>query len=168
MRASLLLLAQEGDRKRVEAEITEQILQLGSETVISPVVPTDALQLDEWESGVEPWQKKTMKEMQQYLGLREDGSFWYFNDTIDRLGEHDPWVDRAPLDPNDAIKLRPHWHQLVGMAKMLDSLFDGKPLLLMDSVGLGKTMQVVGVMALLVYFREYKTHHGVYPGAFST
>lgn len=167
LRDSLLLIANEVDRDRVNAEIAEHIVQLASEQIEVPTIALEELKLDDWESGVEAFQAMSLSEVMQFLGLKEDQPVFYFNDVIDRLGEHDPWVNKEPQDPETVIPLRLLWHQAVGIAKMLLQLFEGKPTLLMDSVGLGKTMQVVGVIALLVYFREYKTANGVYPGGFS-
>jgi len=49
---------------------------------------------------------------------------------------------------------------------MLENVFDGKATLLMDGVGLGKTMQAVGTIACLSYYHEYYQQKGDYPGHF--
>jgi len=50
---------------------------------------------------------------------------------------------------------------------MLTNVFARKPVLLMDDVGIGKTMQVVGLIAMLVYYHEYHNEHKKFPGHFS-
>ena len=49
---------------------------------------------------------------------------------------------------------------------MLERAFDGKPVLLMDGVGLGKTLQVIGMIACLVFYHESFKKAGKFPGHF--
>ena len=50
---------------------------------------------------------------------------------------------------------------------MLEHAFEGKATLLMDRVGLRKTMQVISMITCLIYYRTYYTQKGNYPGHFS-
>jgi SNF2 family DNA or RNA helicase len=48
----------------------------------------------------------------------------------------------------------------------MNNLFEKEPALLMDDVGLGKTIQVLGFYAFVSWFREYHKKQGKYPGCF--
>jgi hypothetical protein len=57
-------------------------------------------------------------------------------------------------------------YQLVAAIRMLQLAFDGKPPMLMDEVGLGKTVECVAFMHLLILFRSYYNARGCFPGSF--
>jgi hypothetical protein len=124
-----------------------------------------------WKEGVEEWQEKSEDELWSMLGLPEK-RLPLFNEKIDMHGLHDPWdtEDKKwfddPANQGRITPLAPRWHQLVGIYKMLDHAFKGKPILLMDEVGLGKTLQVVGVIAVLAFYRAFHDENGRFPGAF--
>ena len=102
-----------------------------------------------------------------FLGC--EGHIPGFNDIEDPNGTIDPWnitawsKFRAQGSPRP---LAPQWHQLVGMARMMERVLVGAPVLLMDSVGVGKTMQVVGVICLYNHFRRHFAKYKRFPGAF--
>jgi hypothetical protein len=54
----------------------------------------------------------------------------------------------------------PQWHQLVGILRLIDRVLDGKSVMLMDGVRVGKTMQAVGLIACLTHYREHYKKHG--------
>ena len=129
-----------------------------------PTILTEKITLPDWETGVEAWQKMNVSDLCTFLGVSETTGIITFNTTIDPLGVRDPWLDPEP-HPDD-IPLTLHWHQWIGIVKIMVSLFEGDPVLLMDAVGLGKTMQVVGVIALLDFYRTHKQTKGHFPGWF--
>lgn len=49
---------------------------------------------------------------------------------------------------------------------MLERAFEGEPVLLMDGLGLGKTLQVLGVITCLAWYREYYERKKAFPGHF--
>ena len=55
------------------------------------------------------------------------------------------------------------WHQLVGVVKMLECAMCSQPVLLMDDVGLGKTVQVLAFFAMLAYYRQRYKDKNSYP-----
>ncbi|KAH9018911.1 P-loop containing nucleoside triphosphate hydrolase protein [Lactarius hengduanensis] len=112
----------------------------------------------DWSEGVEHLQRKIPEDLYQMLGL-ERHAIPFFRDKIceelDTPGE--PGVDR--MEP---FSLR--WHQLVGVTRMIECAQTSQPVLLMDDVGLGKTVQVLAFFAMLAYYRTVHKESGRYPG----
>lgn len=81
-----------------------------------------------------------------------------------------PWTDEGKAflaDPNShCTALCLWWHQLVRIFCMLEHAFDGKPVLLMDGVGLGKTLQAIGIIVCLAWHRSYYDAQKNFPGFF--
>ena len=66
----------------------------------------------------------------------------------------------------DIVVFTPTWGQLVGVLKGLLLAFEGKPLLLMDEVGFSKTIQLIGMIAMLAYLCEVYAKTGNFIGCF--
>jgi hypothetical protein len=77
--------------------------------------------------------------------------------------EGQQWLDNLT---NLIQSLAPWWHQLVSILKMIDRVLDCEPVMLMDGVGVGKTMQAVGLIACLAHYREHYRKHRKFPGKF--
>jgi hypothetical protein len=123
----------------------------------------------DWEEGVEEYSIYSEDELWAQLGVA-DKTLPYFNSHIDTLGIHNPWENPdffSDESQPDRVELVIRWHQLVGILKGLRQIFDNRPLLLMDEVGFGKTIQVVGVIAMLAWFRSFYSTKNHFPGAFS-
>ncbi|KAF8265968.1 hypothetical protein EI94DRAFT_1474545, partial [Lactarius quietus] len=56
------------------------------------------------------------------------------------------------------------WHQLVGVTRMVQCTQTSKPVLLMDDVRLGKTLQVITFFAIISYYRKFYEVKQKYPG----
>jgi hypothetical protein len=120
----------------------------------------------DWREGVEDLKGFTTDELWQKLGL-PDKAIPFFNTTSDPFGTHDPWVDLDWFsNPSHVSPFGPRWHQLQGILRMVERAFEGKPVLLMDEVGLGKTLQVVAVIAILAFYREHFGKYSRFPGIF--
>jgi hypothetical protein len=118
---------------------------------------------------VEEFGSYTTDQLYNYLGLSNQ-ELPYFNSRIDPTGVFDPWTNEGNkfyANEQNTCPLIPKWHQLVGIAKMVTLSFDAKPTLLMDEVGLGKTLQVAGFIAVITYFREFYKQYKCFPGHFS-
>lgn len=127
----------------------------------------DALDI-EWSEGVEDLSSLSEDELWQYLGI-PDKKIPFFNAYVDPQGVHDPWSEEGrqwlkSRRHREPLLLRPY--QVVGVVKNVSNAFAGKAILLMDAVGLGKTIQVIATIAILTYYREYYDAHGKFPGAF--
>ncbi len=53
-----------------------------------------------------------------------------------------------------------------GIAELIGRSIDGQPTLLMDDVGVGKTCQVLGLIATYAQYYDYHKKHGRFPGKF--
>ncbi|KAG2063153.1 hypothetical protein BDR04DRAFT_1123456 [Suillus decipiens] len=60
--------------------------------------------------------------------------------AVDPWSEEVQWFDN-PAGP--AQNLAPRWHQLVGILRLFDRVLDGKPVMLMDGVVVGKNTRAV-------------------------
>ncbi|KAI6029042.1 P-loop containing nucleoside triphosphate hydrolase protein [Pisolithus microcarpus] len=124
----------------------------------------------DWTEGVENLSKLTDDSLWQKLGLA-DKRIPFFQRWTDPDGLIDPWSPEGQAWLNTSTskrhELEPRWHQLVGIYRMLERTFEGKPVLLMDGVGLGKTLQVLGTIACLAYYRHVYKEKGVFPGDFA-
>lgn len=113
-----------------------------------------------WKEGVEEYQALPISKLTRALGLT-NSNLPFFNEKQDAIGELDAWSEEglAALRVETAVPLGPRWHQWVGIVKIMDNLFDKKNILIMDDVGVGKTLQAVGAIAMYEYQRlHYKTH----------
>ncbi|KAI9061516.1 hypothetical protein FKP32DRAFT_1543162, partial [Trametes sanguinea] len=121
----------------------------------------------EWAEGVEAYKKLTIEQMRVAFGLPTE-HFPFFNKKTDPTGNEDPWTDsgRKALAGANAAELKPFWHQWVGVLKIVDNMMAGKNLLLMDQVGVGKTLQAVGTITMYEWLRVNKEKRGQYPARF--
>lgn len=141
--------------ERVEFEKTHMADEI--EFDFSPEARVD------WSEGVEDFQDKTPGELYAMLGL-EKPSIPFFQEQITveseisgQLGELE-----GSSAATEGFSLR--WHQLVAVVKMMERAFTSQPILLMDDVGLGKTVQVLAFFAMLAYYREMYSQLQKYPG----
>jgi hypothetical protein len=100
--------------------------------------------------GIQHLMAKTSHELLYMLGLNIDNGQYPFGEPGGGQGS----------DCETKEKICPKWHQLVGTAVMLERMFTdrpgvcGDPSLLCDDVGLGKTLQVLGTISMLVHIIE--------------
>ncbi|KAG1785036.1 P-loop containing nucleoside triphosphate hydrolase protein [Suillus plorans] len=166
------------DKLATEREVKE--LELLIETTLAAMVPLDGdevaidftedMDVGDWKSGVEEYDKCSEDDLWEYLGLPEK-RLPFFQRRSDPDAAIDPWSEEGQrwLDDSKspAQSLAPRWHQLVGILRLIDRFLDGKPVMLMDGVGVGKTMQAVGLIACLAHYKEHYRKHGKFPGKFS-
>ncbi|KAG2336736.1 P-loop containing nucleoside triphosphate hydrolase protein [Suillus weaverae] len=120
----------------------------------------------QWSEGVEEFNGMAEDELWAILGLPER-RIPFFNILQDPYGNCDPWTESGQTwlkNPKNGEPLTLRWHQLVGLVKMVKNVFSGMPVLLMDEVGLGKTIQVTALIALLAFYREFYAMHNCFPG----
>jgi SNF2 family DNA or RNA helicase len=118
----------------------------------------------------------TSEQLSAYMGLRDahipgmvthvhvHGAF----SAWDKPDEFNKQLVLWKINPAQS-ELRPfrlHHHQLVGVAHALDCIFANYPVALFDEVGVGKTIQILALIAMLAYFYDYFEAHHEYPGKF--
>ncbi|EPQ50076.1 hypothetical protein GLOTRDRAFT_51063, partial [Gloeophyllum trabeum ATCC 11539] len=140
----------------------------GGEEPLDFDLDSQAFDWKAWKEGTEDLAKVSEEELWAHLGFGEKKQLPLFQEWYDPSGMIEPWSEEGVAwleNPQSGrARLQPKWHQLVGIFRMLQHLFEGRAVLLMDGVGLGKTLQSVGVLACLVYYREHYRQKNDYPG----
>ena len=174
LRKALSLLATEEQVNLLVLSLKEELALFDPNAESDdPLYPDHDLDLDRtpeiaWTEGVEEYKDTPPEELWAMLG-RPEASIPFFNPKQDPENRHDPWTPEGLewlRNPSNGVPLALRWHQLVGVLKMVENAFSRKPVLLMDGVGLGKTIQVSAFIAVLAWYREYFAVHGKFPGKF--
>ncbi|KAG2336606.1 hypothetical protein BDR05DRAFT_896483 [Suillus weaverae] len=169
LRQALSFLATQQDIALLTASIHDQLKLCDPNSMPAESVPEFDLDATDdcdfqWSEGVEQYNNMSEDDLWALLGLPEK-QIPFFNLLHDPYGDCDPWTEdgQAWLKENgEPLALR--WHQLVGLVKMVKNAFCGMPVLLMDEVGLGKTIQVTALIAVLSFYREFYAVHNRFPG----
>ncbi|KAG1763002.1 P-loop containing nucleoside triphosphate hydrolase protein [Suillus placidus] len=169
LRQALSFLATQQDIALLTASIHDQLKLCDPNSMPAESVPEFDLDATDdcdfqWSEGVEQYNDMSEDDLWTILGLPER-QIPFFNLLHDPYGNCDPWTEdgQAWLKENgEPLALR--WHQLVGLVKMVKNAFCGMPVLLMDEVGLGKTIQVTALIAVLSFYREFYVVHNRFPG----
>ncbi|KAG1741027.1 P-loop containing nucleoside triphosphate hydrolase protein [Suillus occidentalis] len=180
-----------GDVQRLPKVLRDALNKLATETevreleaiiqaALDAMASSDAVHLDfeetiplaDWRSGVEEYAECSMDDLWQQLGLDQSKQLPFFQTYTDPNDVISPWSEDGQAWLDDALNeksiLAPRWHQLVGILRMIDRALLGEPVMLMDGVGIGKTMQAVGVIACLAHYHDYYKMHGMFPGKFAS
>lgn len=115
----------------------------------------------DWSEGVEHLRAKTPEDLYKMLGL-EKHTIPFFREEIETEPAGEEGELESTATATEGLELR--WHQLVGLTKMVERAMKSEPVLLMDDVGLGKTIQVLALFAMLAYYRSIYAATGKYPG----
>ena len=88
------------------------------------------------------------------------------SDTLRQLTPHTAeWEEQIQLGQGDRFEsLTLRWHQMVHLLTCHDLLLKGVPMLNMDSVGLGKTIEACASIGYIEFGRQYWDKHGQWPG----
>jgi hypothetical protein len=170
LREALVILASEEQVSQLAGLMEEHIRasDRDQDNIPLPELDLDRPPVTQWSEGVEDYQEKSVGDLWVILGF-QDQHMPFVSRVQDPNSNHDPWDERDRewfKDPSNTVPFSPRWHQLVGVVKMLENAFKGLPVLLMDEVGLGKTLQITCLFAVLAYYREYHKLHTRFPGAF--
>lgn len=150
-------------------------MQLSERIELHSATPEGPFELDlepmepmDWSEGVEELQDKDEHQLYEMLGFTDE--------KIPFLASHiEEDADIGALTygdkPQDHVTsvtvrkpLRLKWHQLVGVVKLVACALHSNAVLLMDEVGMGKTLQVIAYFAVLAYYREFYDKTKRYPG----
>jgi SNF2 family DNA or RNA helicase len=165
IRDALARLANEQRVVELIAQLEEYLRLLDPEAEVPelPEYDPDRPPNVDWDEGVDQFHTWTKDDLWAFLGVDH---LPFFNKRLDTLHGRHFWEDEALASQiNDSgSPLDPRWHQLVGIVKMLTNCFQRRPVLLMDDVGIGKTLQVIGLVAVLAYYRQHFAQHARFPG----
>lgn len=174
LREALQFLASNKEIDHLTALLQDQLAQADPRTCVE-VEPAPVLDLDldlppniDWSEGVEEFNSMSEDELWFMLGL-PDKAVPFFNTHYDPDDNHDPWTHDGRewfKIPGNGKSLILRWHQLVAVLKLLINAFADKGTLLMDDVGLGKTIVNAAYIAILSFYREYYEVHKRFPGCF--
>ena len=118
---------------------------------------------EEWSEGVEHLKEKTPAQLYEWLGLDTHSiPFFKVQASVEGGVSGDLGELEMSATTTEGTSLR--WHQLVGVVRILERAIKSEPVLLMDDVGLGKTVEVIALFAMLAYYREYFRTWQRYPG----
>ncbi|KAF8872160.1 hypothetical protein BD779DRAFT_1679866 [Infundibulicybe gibba] len=142
------------------AEFTEYFVRTRTDRATRPTIEVDLadLDLELGAMGVGNMSNHTESQLEQLLGFpdRRPPQWATLRSDNPEITSWDPENASAyTKDSPGMAPLRLLWHQMVGIAAMLDQLFTEEPspsvpgILLADAVGIGKTAQVMGVIAAL-------------------
>lgn len=168
---ALFKLASEEDIRSISREILASLenIQATANTERVDVELDDTVLITEWKEGVEELRNLNEDSLWTMLGF-PDKQLPFFQHWTDPDAMIDPWSEEGQQwltsTQSGCHPLKPRWHQLIGIYRMLERAFEGKPVLLMDGVSLGKTLQVVGTIACLAFYRESFKRSGKFPGDF--
>lgn len=166
LRDLLNQLAGTAEVEFARARISEHLLSLAEGPNSSPPESIPELSID-WTEGTEKYAKIDIDQIFAQIGFK-DKVIPGFESHLDPDGlytRYDPqW--KALEESNTLLPLEPRWHQAVAILKMLHLAFEGKPIMLLDEVGIGKTMQILGFIACLAAFHNHHEQFGFFPGVF--
>ncbi|OSX55772.1 hypothetical protein POSPLADRAFT_1163264 [Postia placenta MAD-698-R-SB12] len=163
IRTALLKLASQPQVESVRAQIMAIINEEQPEVV---ALDFESLPEGTWKEGTEEYATLTLDKAWEHLGLGSIKRIPGFAEKLDLNDTYDPWSIEGleVLRSEEAVPLELKWHQVIGVIKLVDNLLAGKPVLLMDEVGIGKTMQAVAFCLYYDYMRQYFDEHGHFPG----
>lgn len=153
-RVTIEKLATKGQLRALNLEI--KILQELQDipTDIEPIRAADLSSFDT-EEDLAPYMTRTLDNvMTQLTGMRDQKLIPLMNPTEDIRGVFTHWdnSDEARIffgTQGEYLKdIRVAWHQAVGIHKIMTEYMLGRPLLLLDAVGVGKTLQAIGTILM--------------------
>ena len=129
--------------------------EYGGEDPVGPEAELTRELMTDWESGVKHLAQKTLPELLKALNcvdkdvttLPDFNTAFDTNDVAVSPWDKDEWEKIVGTPRVQPLSVR--WHQAVGIYKMIENGIAEKPVLLMDDVGVGKTLQATGLITAL-------------------
>ncbi|KAG9088422.1 hypothetical protein FRC06_002038 [Ceratobasidium sp. 370] len=117
--------------------------------------PLPAMNVFPINAGVERWLSTSSAEMQQMLGLPNTG------------------LPGANRDENGPLVMHLMWHQWASVIEMIDRTFTlegepGRPMLLADEVGMGKTAQIIAYVQVIWHLKTMQDSNDQWPNTTAT
>ena len=132
---------------------------------------------EQWSDGVSECRTWDMRTVITKLGItweeeeedpEDQFQFPWFSERHDPETRYDPWSaeGQALLETESTERLQLMWHQAVGVYRILSNLFEHKQMLVMDEVGVGKTIQAIGSIAMYRSLQLLFEGNKTYPESF--
>lgn len=166
LREAIALWASEDQALQLTIVLREVAMQ--STKVVVPNAEFDP-PLEDWETGVEHLAGRSTSQLYEDFGLA-DLRIPTFNHFYDAVGEHDPWNTedvewyKTPSPNRRSYDLR--YHQLCCVDTTMRASLRGESMLLLDAVGLGKTVEAIALIAMRAYFYRVYEDTGKFPGKY--
>jgi hypothetical protein len=121
-----------------------------------------------WDTGTEQFDNLFEDQLLELFGALDiyDEKLCFLAPRIDIDNRADPWDTKAYTEVHGESLHLKH-HQLTAIIKHIDNAFKGKPILLMDTVGLGKTLTIAATWCVLRAFQAWYEEFQDYPGRWS-
>lgn len=160
----------------VQLAVKASLRELLSETRIIDIdfdIPDISdVDLENWSEGGEQYRGYSLEQLRKLTGYQPAIDFGHgpmLATQIDTLRELRPhtaeWQEQIQLGNGDRFEnLTLRWHQMVHLLVCHDLLLQGLPMLNMDSVGLGKTIEACASIGYIEFGRQYWEKHGQWPG----
>ncbi|EMD31654.1 hypothetical protein CERSUDRAFT_127231 [Gelatoporia subvermispora B] len=120
-----------------------------------------------WTEGTEEFAAHDLERIKDDLGILKGDSIPMLNTWQDNTGTIDAWspeFDENVATKTDISALRPRWHQYVAVLKIMLKMISGDPILLMDDVGIGKTLVLTAIACCRAWYHMHYKAHGAFPG----
>ena len=160
LRDVLRYMANREDVTVLSTQLAELVHLHNNITDVPTVLNLDRQDLVDWAEGIEHLRTKTEDELYALLGFN-DKKIPFLVTEIDV----EPDLEALACPDEDACDIPPplattatkrpfalKWHQLVGVVKMLECARTCLPTMLMDDVGLGKTLEVIAFFTVIAYY----------------
>jgi hypothetical protein len=117
-----------------------------------------------WEEGTEHLKHKNFEELYAMLGLSGTNRIPGMVEEVETLGVLNQWDDEEAWSQSAKTPFSLSWFQLTGIIRMMEVAFEHESMLVGDEVGMGKTLETIGFLLTLQYFRRYWEKHQDFPG----
>ena len=152
--------------KRKAQQMFEQLwecLELKNVPMVDRIeIDMDHALLEEWSEGMEHLKGKTPVELYQLLGLEKHTIPFFKVEAVKQDVSSDLGELETSTTTTEGTTLQ--WYQLVRTVRALEQVATSEPVLLMDDVGLGKTVQVITIFAMLAFYWAFFKVNKQYPG----
>lgn len=117
-----------------------------------------------WKEGTEHLREKNFSELYGMLGLSATNRIPGMVEEVETMGVVNRWDDEALWTESAKSTFSLSWFQLTGIIRMMEVAFEHESMLVGDEVGMGKTLETIGFLLTLQYFRRHWEVKGDFPG----
>ncbi|EKM49018.1 uncharacterized protein PHACADRAFT_202111, partial [Phanerochaete carnosa HHB-10118-sp] len=151
----------------IENEINDALDHYKKDGEDLPFAEGDRAILADWnlDAELKHLTHKNPTELWQYLGIMDE-KLVPLSDWRDPYLLYTTWTNHLECPEERKLPCNLKWHQLVGLCRLVEAVFDNKSLLVMDEVGVGKTLQVIALIAYRIMSLQSIEKNGEHLGVF--